>query len=141
MAAMEPKPKKLPEDVILKFKNIKVSRLGDVEVKKDYLECPVFLFFFYISAMILFSDKRRGGELHVLERLQRKVKNCNTSFTFLRIFLFFWSSVCIYVPANIFREFSWSLVACWLYLRMSSYFPVVVGDTFTKNCYFLLISP
>ena len=46
MAAMEPKPKKLLEDVILKFKNIKVSRLGDVEVKKYYLECPIF---FYIS--------------------------------------------------------------------------------------------
>ena len=44
MAAMEPKPKKLLEDVILKFKNIKVSKLGDVEVKKDYLECPIFLY-------------------------------------------------------------------------------------------------
>ena len=80
--------------------------------------------------MILFSDRRKGEELHVLEKLQRKVKNCNTSFTFLRIFLFVWSSVCLYVPANIFREFRCP-VACWLYLRMSPYFPIVAEDTFT----------
>ena len=55
MAAMEPKPKKLLEDVILKFKNIKVSRLGDVEVKKDYLECPVFFcFFLYLRDDFIF---------------------------------------------------------------------------------------
>ena len=69
-------------------------------------------------------DRRKGEELHVLETLQRKVENWNTSFTFLRIFLFVWSSVSLYVPANILREFRCP-VACWLYLRMSSYLPVV----------------
>ena len=53
-----------------------------MKVKKDYLECAVL---FHLTTMILFSDRRKGEELHVLERLQRKVKNCNTSFTFLRI--------------------------------------------------------
>ena len=53
-----------------------------MKVKKDYLECAVL---FPLTTMILFSDRRKGEELHVLERLQRKVKNCNTSFTFLRI--------------------------------------------------------
>ena len=46
MAAMEPKPKKLLEDVILKFKNIKVSRLSTLskaKVKKCFLECAVFI--------------------------------------------------------------------------------------------------
>ena len=46
MAAMEPKPKKLLKDVILKFKNIKVSRLSTlskVKVKKCFLECAVFI--------------------------------------------------------------------------------------------------
>ena len=80
--------------------------------------------------MILFSDRRKGEELHVLERLQRKVKKLKYIIYFSQNFLVRLSFVCLYVPANIFREFRCP-VACWLYLRMSSYFPIVAEDTFT----------
>ena len=84
--------------------------------------------------MILFSDRRKGAELYVLERLQRQVKNCNTSSTFLRIFLFVWSSVCLHVPANIFPEFSWSPVACCCICECPLIFRLS-WETLSQNCY------
>ena len=68
MAAMEPKPKKLLENVVLKFKNIKVSKIKSDESKERLFGNALFLF--HLTAIILFSDRRKGEELYVLERLQ-----------------------------------------------------------------------
>ena len=45
MAAMEPKPKNLHENVVLKFQNIKVSKIKEHESKERLfgMRCAVFL--------------------------------------------------------------------------------------------------
>ena len=95
-----------------------------MKVKKDYLECAVL---FHLTTMILFSDRRKGKELHVLERLQRKVKKLQYIIYFSQNFL-----VCLVVrlfPSIFFVNFVVQLlVGC---ICMSSYFPVITGDTFT----------
>ena len=44
MAAMEPKPKKLLENVVLKFKNIKVSKIKQHESKERLFGMRCFYF-------------------------------------------------------------------------------------------------